>query len=106
MHSFESLEKVGAFGGKIVSLARIGLKIKQEAWKKRRLGNVLPATISSGFVLIASPGTTPEERAVYRRPFHSENRCEVNPVERPRRGCGNLRRRENGCSEVHGDRRL
>src|SRR5687768_12427325 len=104
MHSFEFLEQVGAFGGEVVSLARIGLKIKQEAWKKSRLRNVFPAAIANGFVRIASPGTKPEERSVDRRPRRCEKRSEVDPVKRPSRGRRNLRRGENGRCEVHGDR--
>src|SRR5688572_22596850 len=106
MHSREFLEQVGAFGRKIVSLARIGLKIKQHPWEESRLGNVFPATLSNGFVRIAGKGTQPEERSVDGRPLPCENRSEVNPVKRPSRGRGNLRSCENGCCDVHCDRRL
>jgi hypothetical protein len=106
MHSPEFLEQIGAFSGEIVSLARIGLKIKQEAGKKSRLGNVLPATISNGFVQIARPGTEPEERSFYRRPLPCENRREVDPVEMASRNRDYLRCGQNGRGDVHGDRRL
>src|SRR5687768_12013790 len=103
MHCSELLEHVGALGGKIVSLARVSPKIEQKPWEESRLGDVLPVARSNGSIRIASEGTEPVERSVDRRPVPCEDRNEVDPVERPVRGCAHLRRGENGSCEVHGD---